>query len=59
MAKALKVLKVLKVLNFSGAGTSNIFTCTFTRKFTGGVAEGMDPASRAREYPLALRELEE
>jgi len=25
-----KVLKVLKVLNFSGTGTINIFTCTFT-----------------------------
>jgi hypothetical protein len=40
-----KVLKVLKVLNFSGAGKINIFTCTFTFAFTGGVAEAPDLAS--------------
>ena len=40
-----KVLKVVKVLNFSGAGKSTIFMCTFTFAFTGGVAEAPDPAS--------------
>jgi hypothetical protein len=38
-----KVLKVIKVLNFSGAGMTNIFTCTFT--FTGWSAEEPDPAA--------------
>ena len=36
--------KVLKVLNFSGAGESNIFNFTFT----GGAAEGPDPAALGR-----------
>ena len=36
--------KVLKVLNFSGAGKSNIFNFTFT----GGAAEGPDPAALGR-----------
>src|SRR5215210_806276 len=43
-----ELVKVLKVLNFSGAGTSTNVARTFTRTFTGGVAEGPDPSSAGR-----------